>query len=148
MFHFSPGDYNRISLDAAIGGCFGETLSAFETNFDYDFDIPLIKEYLNGIAMDEIQHASLAWVTVKWIIDQSKDKVEVSDTQWWKQQLSQRRESIANDYIYVYDVVIPSILKVLSPNNSELKEDDYVILYNDIHQLLKNHLDIYSQKNN
>ncbi len=46
-------DWNRISKDVAIGGCFGETLSAFKMAKQKYGNV--IDEYLYSMAMDEIR---------------------------------------------------------------------------------------------
>merc|ERR1719499_1535627 len=52
------GDYNRIALDTAIGGCFGETLSAMTYHEHLNLDLKgldidsALRQKLNGIAMD------------------------------------------------------------------------------------------------
>ncbi len=127
------GNYNWISLDAANGGCFGETLSVFIT-------------YLNGYNL------SLSWVTVKWIVDKKGKLVQVYDINWWKQQLEYLvKNSIDNNKRnieqYVYKYVIPSIFELLWLDNGDLIQiKDYNELYHFINSLLKDHLDIVVQK--
>ncbi len=113
------GNYNRISLDAANGGCFGETLSVFVTYLNgYNSNNDKIQNYLYVVSIDEIRHASLSWVTVKWIMDKKGKNVHVYDINWWKTQLEYllKHSSDNNKNIeqYVYKYVIPSIFEFIT----------------------------------
>merc|ERR1712198_308783 len=113
------GDYNRIALDTAIGGCFGETLSAM--TYEDQLNIGLkgmdidnaVRQKFSGIAVDEVEHAALAWTTVKWIIGQFED-TEVGKREWWTQELTKRdRASQSNAERIVYGELIPSMVDFL-----------------------------------
>eukprot|EP00487_Bulimina_marginata_P007183 TRINITY_DN27813_c0_g1_i1.p1 TRINITY_DN27813_c0_g1~~TRINITY_DN27813_c0_g1_i1.p1 ORF type:complete len:129 (-),score=25.44 TRINITY_DN27813_c0_g1_i1:289-636(-) len=100
--------------------------------------------------MDEVRHSSLSWVAVKWIIDQTMERVEVSDIKWWRQKLLAMKEGINNNnsnnnaiYEYIYNDVISSILDLLWAQNGDLIEiEDYAVLYDDIKQLMENQFKI------
>ena len=73
-------DSNRISVDAARGGCIGETLATFKMMRVMD-GAPLLN-YEEQMAMDEVRHAALAWASVKWMTAQRADLDIVSEG-WW-----------------------------------------------------------------
>jgi len=134
------GDYNRIALDTAIGGCFGETLSAMTYQHQLNVDLKgesddsTVGQKLNGIANDEVEHAALAWTTVKWIIDEFED-TDIGDRQWWTQEM-RKREIVSSDMVErtVYERVIPMILDKLF--NSEETNVDYKGFYVEIKETL------------
>ena len=72
------GDWNRISIDAATGGCIGETLAAFRMKRD----VSALLNYKVRMAMDEVKHAALAWASVKWMMVQRND-LDVSSEGGW-----------------------------------------------------------------
>ena len=109
-------DYNRIAIDTAIGGCFGETLSAMTYREQLNEDLKglavesAVTRKLNGIAMDEIEHAAFAWTTVKWIIDQFEG-TEVGQREWWTRELRKRERTTRDETErMVYREVIPSMV--------------------------------------
>eukprot|EP01084_Bolivina_argentea_P131520 232129_1 len=105
-------DWNRISKDVVIGGCLGETLSAFKMIKNKYGNI--IDEYLYSMAMDEIKHSALAWVTIKWMIDNvEENNIDVGNVNWWKQIMYINKKSVEEDELYVYNVVIASMLDKL-----------------------------------
>eukprot|EP01084_Bolivina_argentea_P309124 534659_1 len=134
------GDWNRISMDTAIGGCIGETLSAF-TYLNDDVNDNMLNEYLNKIVMDEIRHASFAWVSVKWIIDHKND-VNVADVEWWDRELVKRSNGTV-DYVQrkVYVEMIPDILNLIwNTNQNNLCVEDngyYKKLYGVIEDMMR-----------
>ena len=71
-------DWNRISIDAALGGCIGETLAAFKMKRD----VSAVLGYEGQMAMDEVKHAALAWASVKWMTAQ-REHLDVADDEWW-----------------------------------------------------------------
>merc|ERR1712228_494190 len=81
------GNWNEIAKETAIGGCIGETLSALNM---------IMNEYLQKMAMDEIRHSALAWVTVKWMIDNSPNNVvmDVKDEKWWNERLDLQKNGV------------------------------------------------------
>ena len=117
------GDWNRIAMDAVIGGCIGETVAAFKMMESVSGTT--LDEFVRQIAMDEIRHAALAWISVKWMIEQRQDIVggdnmNVGNQEWWKQQIAGRKLSSEN--VFVYDAVIPTILQMIKSqrNHQEL----------------------------
>eukprot|EP01083_Nonionella_stella_P032393 88680_1 len=132
------GDWNKISKDIAIGGCIGETLSAL-TISDSCEDEDVLNRYMDGIAMDEIKHAALAWVTVKWIIDTHPHNVDVISRQWWDNKLMSVNTNRNQRYSYAYDNAIPSILDNLW-GDIDAKIGGYEAFYNTIIQQLEHDL--------
>ena len=69
-FDIIGNDWNEISKDTAIGGCIGETISALsmikQGRETYD---NIVHDIVIEIANDEVRHAALAWIAVKWMID-------------------------------------------------------------------------------
>ena len=126
------GDHNRIALDTAIGGCFGETLSAmtYEQYLNGDLketDIDdVVTHKLNGIPKEEVQHAALAWTTVKWIMDHFEE-TEIGKREWWTRELK-IKEILSDDDIEkaVYQRVIPKIVDRLFDGDSGV---DYKVFF-------------------
>eukprot|EP01083_Nonionella_stella_P020140 55827_1 len=77
-------DWNVISKDAAIGGCIGETVAAFRMVEKAQYG-NVIDGYLYEMAEDEIKHAALAWITVKWMMDNAPNGIDldVARKEWW-----------------------------------------------------------------
>ena len=121
------GDHNRIALDTAIGGCFGETLSAMAYEQYLNVDLKganiddVATQKLNGIAKEEVQHAALAWTTVKWIIDRYED-TEVGKRDWWTRELGKRqRGSPTAIETTVYRQVIPSLVDSMFNSDADYR---------------------------
>lgn len=97
------GDWNRIATDTAMGGCIGETMAAFRMK--ERIDGTLLDEYVQGIAVDEVKHAALAWTVVKWMIDH-KEGLDVASEEWWN------TPEVAHaqvETVFVHSDIIPSI---------------------------------------
>lgn len=129
------GDWDRIATDTAIGGCIGETVSAFKMMESTSETV--LDEYIRQIAMDEVRHAALAWTSMKWMIDQRHhlDSVgdfdlNVGEQQWWTQLIAEGKASSENNQVFVYDVVIPQIQQMLESRR------DYQELYREIVEML------------
>ena len=63
----------------------------------YDNNHNILNKFFKSIALDEINHSSLAWITIKWMIDESVTNgidIDVAKQEWWNQQLHSRK--IAN----------------------------------------------------
>ena len=135
------GDLNKIALDTAIGGCFGETISALTMINNSNKYKNIIDKFVYEIVMDEINHSSLAWITVKWIIDQQQtNDITIANQEWWFHQLliRKRKTNINYNENYVYETVIPSILnKIWVKNNL-----NYQQIYHQIVNELKSHLSV------
>eukprot|EP01083_Nonionella_stella_P036931 100728_1 len=105
-------DWNRIASDTAIGGCLGETTAALTMRTQMYGN--MIDDYIDEIAMEEVRHAALAWVAVKWMIDHVSDDVhmDVGSRYWWQYQIENGKQRVSGvDGMYVYEHVIPLILE-------------------------------------
>ena len=105
------GDWNRIAVDTAIGGCIGETAAAFR--MIKSAEQSLYEDAVRQIAMDEVRHAALAWAVLDWMIEKSEshgDHLDVAREDWWSSQ--ETLNGIAPEIgALVYEVLIPSILE-------------------------------------
>ena len=92
-------DWNEILRDTAIGGCIGETISVFEMATENKYN-NVIDDIVYEIAQDEIRHAALAWITVKWIIDKAGEEdidiIDVENRNWWERQMRKLDEENKN----------------------------------------------------
>ena len=115
-----------------------------------DDDHNIFNKFFESIALDEINHSSLAWITIKWMIDESIKNginIDVSKQEWWNQRLNSRKNS--KSATYVYEQVIPSILSefIWNKNGDIVETNDYKILYNELVNTLKQHLNLISCSN-
>ena len=105
------GDWNKIALDTAIGGCIGETISALTMEVGFN---NIIDEYIYSIAKDEIRHSALAWTAIKWMIDNNDGlDVDIADRNWWKKLIEERKQNANLKEMDIYNNVIPAILNKL-----------------------------------
>eukprot|EP01084_Bolivina_argentea_P263879 446810_1 len=79
------GDCYRILSDTLNGGCFNECVSALKSakqSIVYKYDnLQPINKLLYSIAIDEVRHCSLAWVSVLWILNNNNVNVSnIDDT--------------------------------------------------------------------
>ena len=124
------GDYDRIASDTAIDGCFGELVSALTFMNGQEE----MNGYLRTMALDELNHTSFAWVTIRWIIEQN-GAIQVANKNWWEQQILKNGniESLTDIERHIYINVIPSIIDMIWNENGELRKiDDYPKLYQSI----------------
>jgi hypothetical protein len=65
------GDVSAILVDTIREACVNETIAAAQCQAAGQAATdPMIREALNEIAEDEQRHATLAWKTVRWILDE------------------------------------------------------------------------------
>lgn len=124
------GDWNKIALDTAIGGAFGETISALTMEMTYDDDI--INQYIYSIKMDEIRHSALAWTTIKWMIDEGIN-IDVGNKEWWENEVRMRRGKTIKEQEIIHNT-IPLIIDELWKDVTfkEFHETVTKILSNDL----------------
>jgi hypothetical protein len=72
----SSGDLPAIAASLAREGCVAETVAALQALLARDeARDPVVKAALARIADDEVEHAALAWRTLRWILDQGRSDV-------------------------------------------------------------------------
>merc|ERR1711977_607755 len=95
----------------------------------------VVGEYLHAISVDEVRHASLAWIAVRWMMDQNVEgkAMDIADLKWWYIQLQSMHDGTETDRMkrYVYQHVIPSILDKIW-----MGTQDYALLYDEVNELM------------
>ena len=123
------GDWNRIAVDTAIGGCIGETVSAFKMLQRSNGSI--FDGIVKQIAMDEVRHAALAWTVVDWMIENHESRdlhLDVANKGWWASQSTEKGMDFDVGSV-IYDEMIHSIF-------GEIKVWDHQLLYSEVVELL------------
>lgn len=72
-------DLETFVTTLLLEGCLGETMAAIEARTDASTaPCPVVREVLETVAHDEMQHAILAWRTLAWLLSQPTLEAEVA----------------------------------------------------------------------
>ena len=71
-------DLRKIAKSTIEEGCVAETIAAVEAHFRANHTkVPMIKAALIQIALEETNHAQLAWTTVGWMMERFPEVADV-----------------------------------------------------------------------
>ena len=71
-------DLQKIAKSTIEEGCVAETIAAVEAHFRANHTkVPMIKDALLQIALEETNHAQLAWTTVGWMMERFPEVADV-----------------------------------------------------------------------
>eukprot|EP00483_Globobulimina_turgida_P001689 UN01691 len=78
---------------------------------------------LEAVAMDEVRHSALAWISAKWMINNCQN-IQIANAQWWQNALQQKPAVIENIFNVFWN----------------FKGDDYQTLYKIVNDMLNTKL--------